>query len=50
MYKPRRPRYRPVLAGWFVAEGFAAGDRIVAAGAAALLGVESPASADASDE
>jgi hypothetical protein len=42
--------YRPVLAGWFVAEGFAAGDRIVAAGAVALLGVESPASADASDE
>jgi hypothetical protein len=42
--------YRPVLAGWFVAEGFAGGDRIVAAGAAALLGVESPASADASDE
>jgi hypothetical protein len=42
--------YRPVLAGWFVAQGFAGGDRIVAAGAAALLGVESPASADASDE
>jgi hypothetical protein len=42
--------YRPVLAGWFVDEGFVAGDRIVAAGAAALLGVESPASADARDE
>jgi hypothetical protein len=42
--------YHPVLAGWFVADGFAGGDRIVASGAAALLGVESPASADASDE
>ncbi|MDB6091732.1 MAG: hypothetical protein JWN85_4516 [Gammaproteobacteria bacterium] len=41
--------YRPVLAGWFVGEGFAPGDRVVAAGAAALLGIESPAPADASD-
>lgn len=39
--------YRPMVAGWFVASGFAPGDRVVAAGAAALLGVESPAPADA---
>ncbi len=38
--------YRPVLAGWFVPSGFAPGDRVVAAGAAALLGIESPAAAD----
>jgi hypothetical protein len=39
--------YRPVASGWFVAKGFAPGDRVVAAGAAALLGVESPAPTDA---
>jgi hypothetical protein len=35
--------YHPVAGGWFVASGFAPGDRVVAAGAAALLGIESPA-------
>jgi hypothetical protein len=35
--------FRPGLSGWFVAKGFAPGDRVVATGAAALLGVESPA-------
>jgi hypothetical protein len=35
--------YRPVASGWFVAKGFSPGDRVVATGAAALLGVESPA-------
>jgi hypothetical protein len=35
--------YRPVLAGWFVSRGFAPGDRVVTAGAEALLGVETPA-------
>jgi hypothetical protein len=34
--------YRPVLSGWFVAKGFAPGDQVVATGAAALLGIESP--------
>lgn len=38
---------RPMLSGWFVAKGFAPGDRVVASGAAALLGIESPAPADA---
>ncbi|HEY0340147.1 MAG TPA: hypothetical protein VGC34_05020 [Steroidobacteraceae bacterium] len=38
---------RPMLSGWFVAKGFAPGDRVVASGAAALLGIESPAAADA---
>jgi hypothetical protein len=38
--------FRPVLSGWFVAKGFAPGERVVATGAAALLGVESPAPAD----
>jgi hypothetical protein len=38
--------FRPVISGWFVAKGFAPGDRVVATGAAALLGVESPAPAD----
>jgi hypothetical protein len=38
--------YHPVSGGWFVASGFAPGDRIVAGGAAALLGIESPAPAD----
>jgi hypothetical protein len=38
--------FHPVLSGWFVASGFAPGDRVVAAGAAALLGIESPAPAD----
>jgi hypothetical protein len=43
----RRVRdYKPISTGWFVAQGFAPGDRVVAAGAAALLGVESPAPAD----
>jgi hypothetical protein len=35
--------YRPVLSGWFVEKGFAPGDRVVTAGAAALLAVETPA-------
>jgi hypothetical protein len=35
--------YKPIATGWFVAKGFVPGDRVVAAGAAALLGVESPA-------
>jgi hypothetical protein len=39
--------YRPVVSGWFVTSGFAPGDRVVEAGAAALLGVESPAAAAA---
>lgn len=39
--------FRPGLSGWFVAKGFAPGDRVVATGAAALLGVESPAPAGA---
>jgi hypothetical protein len=38
--------YHPVLSGWFVASGFMPGDRVVAAGASALLGIESPAPAD----
>lgn len=37
--------YHPAAAGWFVASGFAEGDRVVAGGAAALLGIESPARA-----
>jgi hypothetical protein len=36
---------RSVTSGWFVAQGFAPGDRVVATGAPALLGVESPAPA-----
>jgi hypothetical protein len=39
--------YRPVLNGWFVPSGFAPGDRVVTTGAAALLGIESPAPAEA---
>jgi hypothetical protein len=39
--------FRPGVSGWFVAKGFAPGDRVVATGAAALLGIESPAPADA---
>jgi len=38
--------YHPVLDGWFVAEGFAPGDHVVTAAAAALLGIESPVSTD----
>ncbi len=38
--------YRPMLAGWFVPSGFAPGERVVTAGASALLGIESPAPAD----
>ncbi len=38
--------YHPVSGGWFVSSGFAAGDRVVAGGAAALLGIESPAQSD----
>ena len=34
--------YKAISTGWFVAKGFAPGDRVVGAGAAALLGVESP--------
>jgi hypothetical protein len=41
--------YHPVAAGWFVASGFAEGERIVAGGAAALLGIESPAQAADTD-
>jgi multidrug efflux pump subunit AcrA (membrane-fusion protein) len=41
--------YHPVAAGWFVASGFAEGDRVVAGGAAALLGIESPAQAADTD-
>lgn len=41
--------YHPVAAGWFVASGFAEGDRVVAGGAAALLGIESPAQAPDTD-
>ncbi|HEY6922037.1 MAG TPA: hypothetical protein VI653_01115 [Steroidobacteraceae bacterium] len=41
--------YHPVAAGWFVASGFAEGDRVVAGGAPALLGIESPAQAADSD-
>jgi hypothetical protein len=36
---------RSVTSGWFVAQGFAPGDRVVATGAPALLGIESPAPA-----
>jgi hypothetical protein len=38
--------FQPVLDGWFVSSGLAPGERVVATGAAALLGIESPASAD----
>jgi hypothetical protein len=38
--------YHPISGGWFVSSGFAPGDRVVASGAAALLGIESPAQAD----
>jgi hypothetical protein len=41
--------YHPVAAGWFVASGFAEGDRVVAGGASALLGIESPAQAADTD-
>jgi hypothetical protein len=41
--------YHPVAGGWFVTSGFAAGDRVVAGGAAALLGIESPAQAADTD-
>ncbi len=35
--------FQPLTAGWFVSGGFVPGERVVAAGAAALLGVEAPA-------
>jgi hypothetical protein len=35
--------FQPLTEGWFVSGGFAAGERVVSAGAAALLGVEAPA-------
>jgi len=35
--------YHPVPGGWFVTSGFMEGDRVVAGGAAALLGIEAPA-------
>ena len=38
--------YRPVESGWFVAKGFAPGDRVVTDGAAALLALEAQASAN----
>ncbi len=38
--------YKPMSDGWFVSSGLAPGERIVATGAAALLGIESPAPAD----
>jgi len=41
--------YHPVAGGWFVTSGFAVGDRVVAGGAAALLGIESPAQAADTD-
>jgi len=34
--------FQPLTAGWFVSGGFAPGERVVASGAAALLGVEAP--------
>ncbi len=37
--------FRQVISGWFVPMGFVPGDRVVASGAAGLLGVESPAGA-----
>ncbi len=37
--------YEPVSGGWFVRSGFAPGDRVVTAGAASLLAIESPADA-----
>jgi len=39
--------FRSVISGWFVAKGFMPGDRVVATGAASLLGVEIPAPAGA---
>ena len=39
--------YRPVVAGWFVPSGFTPGEHVVTSGAAALLGIESPAPAEA---
>jgi hypothetical protein len=44
----RRPvrNYKQISTGWFVATGFAPGDRVVATGAIALLGVEIPPAAD----
>ena len=41
--------YHPVPGGWFVASGFTEGDRIVAGGAAALLGIEAPAATEQQD-
>jgi hypothetical protein len=41
--------YHPAAAGWFVASGFVEGDRVVAGGAAALLGIESPPQAAGTD-
>jgi hypothetical protein len=38
--------YRAVPNGWFVQKGFAPGDHVVAAGAAGLLGVDSPGGAE----
>ena len=35
--------FQPLTEGWFVSGGFAPGERVVTAGAAALLGVETPA-------
>ena len=35
--------FQPLAEGWFVSGGFAPGERVVTAGAAALLGVEAPA-------
>lgn len=35
--------YQPVVGGWLVSSGLAPGERIVATGAEALLGIESPA-------
>jgi hypothetical protein len=35
--------YQPLTAGWFVSGGFTPGERVVTAGAAALLGVEAAA-------
>lgn len=38
--------YQPVLDGWFVSSGLGPGERVVVTGAAALLGIETPAPTD----
>ncbi|HET7757634.1 MAG TPA: hypothetical protein VFK87_10290, partial [Steroidobacteraceae bacterium] len=41
--------YQPLAAGWFVARGLAAGERVVESGAEVLLGVESTAAGSGTD-